>query len=57
MDDDPRLKDYLGDGVYVRYSCGQIVLSTIEDDVIYLEPEVYRKLVAFEQRLRPSAKG
>lgn len=43
------MKAYLGDGVYVDFDRGQIVLTT-EDGIsttntIYLEPEVYERLV------------
>ena len=50
-------KTYLGDGVYVDLNpYGQLVLTTengIEAyNTIYLEPEVYRALVAYVDQLR-----
>ena len=50
------LKDYLGDGVYVDTDgCGGIVLTTengIETtNEIYIEPEVYKSLIRYMQRL------
>lgn len=46
------MTDYIGDGVYITIEgWGQIKLFTYDgvgvQDVIYLEPEVYRALVAY----------
>jgi len=50
-------KQYLGDGVYVDWWEGGLVLTTengIEQtNAIYLEPEVYAALQAFVTRLLP----
>lgn len=57
-------KDYLGDGIYAEVENGTIKLSTwdgISDDahrrVIYLEPEVYHRLVAFVESIQVVPKG
>ena len=52
----PETKSYLGDGVYVDFEYGQLVLTT-EDGVsvqnrIVLEPEVYEALERYVDRLR-----
>jgi hypothetical protein len=49
------VKEYLGDGVYVEYDGGSLTLTT-EDGVrktneIIIEPEVYKALRAFVQRI------
>lgn len=48
-------KEYLGDGVYVDVERGMLKLTTengIETtNTVYLEPEVYDKLVKYAQRL------
>lgn len=52
-----KYKTYLGDGVYVDYNdAGQLVLTT-EDGIaatntIYLEPEVWRSLRGYVDRLK-----
>ncbi len=47
--------DYIGDGVYVNYSCGCLWLMASNgesvQDKIALEPEVLRKLVAYADRI------
>lgn len=51
-------KDYIGDGVYVEMEDGMIKVTTEdglpgeeETNVIYLEPEVYKALVRFADRV------
>lgn len=50
--DDEAQRDYLGDGVYVMLVNGMIKLYTLEGQVMFLEPSVFRKLVDYEQRIR-----
>ena len=49
-------KVYLGDGAYARFDGYGIVLTAENGiratDTIYLEPEVYRALVAFVDSLK-----
>jgi len=47
--------DYIGDGVYVFYSCGCLWLNASNgesvQDSIALEPEVLRKLLEYADRI------
>lgn len=48
-------KEYIGDGVYAQLDRGMIRLETEREDgsthFIYLEPEVWRDLVKFVERV------
>jgi hypothetical protein len=47
-------KQYLGDGVYVENSDGQLKLTTEplgEINIIYLEPEVMNALIEYYKKL------
>lgn len=50
------MKEYLGDSVYVDVENGMIRLTTDNwgeaSNTIYLEPEVYRALVNYVERLK-----
>lgn len=50
-------KDYLGDSVYAEMKNGTIKLTTDSGNVIYLEPEVYHRLVAFVESIQVVPKG
>jgi hypothetical protein len=47
-------KEYLGDGVYVRFDGYQIWLETQQGMAIALEPPVFAALVAYVKRLQES---
>jgi hypothetical protein len=54
-------KEYLGDGVYVRFD-GFGYTVTTEDGIsiqntVYLEPDVYQELVNYVNRIRVSTAG
>lgn len=54
--DEMKQKDYLGDGVYVNFDGFALVLTT-EDGItvtncIVLEPDVYRALLGYVERLK-----
>jgi hypothetical protein len=51
--------EYLGDAVHARFDGWQIELRTEDDrrQVIYLEPSVYRALVAFAVRVGVDKRG
>lgn len=55
-------KVYLGDGVYAEEKRGMILLQCqttvpfVQTHYIYLEPEVYAKLVAYARRVWPEVK-
>lgn len=54
-------REYLGDGVYVRFNKAQQLVLTTEDGIsvtneIYLEAEVYHSLVRYVDRLRHEAR-
>lgn len=48
--------DYIGDGVYVEFDGYGIMLKTNDQlhstNEVYLEPEVFNKLVAFRERMK-----
>ena len=46
-------KAYLGDGVYAEVENNMIKLNTLEDHVIYLEPQVYLALTVFATAVWP----
>jgi hypothetical protein len=50
------LKDYLGDSVYVDFDGYMICLTTENGmgptNTIYLEPEVYKALLSYVERLK-----
>jgi hypothetical protein len=50
------LKDYLGDSVYVDYDGYSLTLTTENgagpSNTIVLEPEVYRALLSYVERLK-----
>lgn len=50
--------EYLGDGVYASFDGYQIVLDTREQlpvNTIAIEPDVWRKLVAYAEKLHKPA--
>ncbi len=55
------MKDYLGDSVYAEFDGSGIILTTENglasdpSNTIYLEPEVLRALVRFEERAKAEA--
>lgn len=55
MSDIYEKQDYIGDGVYVEYDCGGIMLKANDHldptDTIYLEPEVLEALIRFAKRM------
>jgi len=50
------LKEYLGDSVYADIDNGMVKLTTENgmgpSNTIYLEPEVYRALLSYVERLK-----
>ncbi len=55
-----KTKEYIGDGVYVSMSYGDVTLETDRDGIthwIVLEPQVYEALLEYVAAQRAKAEG